>query len=174
MGTCALGRSGLSKDDWVNLCPEVRGTGILTGALWGGVALLRGSTESLCWEWGPQEQRHWSRILRTSLSEERQESREYGVQRGWGADFCGPVKRCRCESGVSLRGSTSARPGVGGRACPVCHNSWEFCQIHEWGFSTAPRTEAPSSRRPRWLTGLFISGVQHRDRTALKWPMGPL
>lgn len=78
MGTCALGRSGLSKDDWVNLCPEVRGTGILTGALWGGVALLRGSTESLCWEWGPQEQRHWSRILRTSLSEERQESREYG------------------------------------------------------------------------------------------------
>lgn len=108
MGTCALGRSGLSKDDWVNLCPEVRGTGILTGALWGGVALLRGSTESLCWEWGPQEQRHWSRILRTSLSEERQESREYGVQRGWGADFCGPVKRCRCESGVSLRGSTSA------------------------------------------------------------------
>lgn len=48
------------------------------------------------------------------------------VERGLGADFPGPAG-VRCESG-GLAGwvAPQSLSGVGGRACPLCHDSWEF------------------------------------------------
>lgn len=178
MGTSALGPSGLSKDDWVNLYPEVRGTGILTGALRGGVALLQECRSgrglhrvTLLGVGTPREKASESGLEDESVRGKAREQQAWkqgrlgvpdvlGVQRGWGADFHGPVKRCRCESGVSPLGGTSAP--IQGWAVGLAQSvttPGSSCQIHEWGFSTALRTEAPSSHCPRWLTGLFISGV---------------
>lgn len=48
------------------------------------------------------------------------------------------------------------------------------CQIHEWGISAALRTATSLLSQASLANWPFFSGVQHCDRTALKWQMDPL